>query len=104
MGTNKEIEIRREKVALLTVQRFSASQIAKVMGVNERTIERDREAHRRDWLKKFKKEPFEKALYKFSMRTNAECRKLWNILDKTKDESSKIRTATGAVTKGVGHL
>ncbi len=95
MGTNKEIMIRREKVALLTVQRFTASQIAKVMKVTSRTIENDRQMHRKNWLLKFRQEPFEKELYKFSTRTDAECREFWKILQDTKDENIKVRCLEG---------
>jgi len=91
MGTNKEIEIRREKVAILTLQGFSASQIAKVLKVTPRTIEKDRENHRKNWTKKFKKEPFEKVLYSFSMQNDAVCKKAWKILENSSDEKIKIK-------------
>lgn len=91
MGTNKEIAIRREKVAALTLQGFSASQIAKVLKVTSRTIEKDRENHRKNWTEKFKKEPFEKVLYSFSMQNDAVCKKAWKILEDSSEEKIKVK-------------
>lgn len=104
MGTNAEIKIRRDKVAALTLQGYSAEQIAKVLKVTSRTIEKDREMHRKNWVQNFRKEPFEQALYKFSRQNDAVCKKAWTILEDTKDEKVKVRCIEAIDRAGERHV
>jgi len=90
MGTTQVIKIRREKVALLTLQGFSASQIAPVMKVKQRTIEKDRQIHREEWAKKFKTQPFDKALYNFIMQRDATFKEAWKLMEATNNDNVKL--------------
>lgn len=90
MATNRLIRIRRDKVAVLTLQGFSAVNIAKVLKVAPRTIEKDREKHREEWARRFNKQSFEKALYSFMQHHEASFKEAWKLLEKTNNDSVKL--------------
>lgn len=68
MASKKEIEERRDKVKKLILEGLYSKEIAKILKMSARQIERDRQIIKEEIMGELAKKPLDKVLFEFLMR------------------------------------